>query len=56
MPYVGAESGSYSLARIADLSQPPAMPENLAARLADAIAAESARRAAADCDGEQVGS
>ena len=46
MHYTGADTGSSALARIRDQEQVPIMPERLAARIADAIATESARRAA----------
>jgi hypothetical protein len=44
--YTNADNGTSALARSCDQEQVPVMPESLAARVADAIVAESARRTA----------
>jgi hypothetical protein len=45
MPHHGARVGSCGTAEAHGQEQPDVMPENLAVRVADAIAVESARRA-----------
>lgn len=55
MLYDGAGAGGSQPAKICDQEQVLDMPEHLVARVADAIAAESARRAARSRCGHEFG-
>jgi hypothetical protein len=56
MPYLSSGAGSRPPAGLSNDEQVPVMPEQLAARVADAISAEWARRAAGGLHGQPLDS